>query len=46
MSDKRDLTTFQNCLLNGGIDQAKGLLACKQAEFNSLIRGRQDDPKY
>ena len=47
MSDtKMDLTAFQNYLLNGEIDRAKGLLASKQDELANLIKRRQSGPNY
>ena len=47
MSDtKMDLTTFQNYLLNGKINHAKGLLASKQDEFANLIKRWQSGPNY
>lgn len=43
---KIDLTAFQNYLLNGKIDRAKGLLTNKQEEFTNWIRRRQAGPNY
>ena len=47
MSDtKVDLTAFQDCLLNGKINHAKGLLASEQGEFANLIERQQSGPNY
>ena len=44
--EDKDLTAFQDYLLNGEIDRAKRLLNTKCQELTNVIRGRPAIPDY
>ena len=44
--EEKDLTAFQDYLLNGEIDRAKRLLNTKCQELTNVIRGRPAIPDY